>query len=170
MFSTYFAIAATYTFFSFFFFFQAEDGIRDLYVTGVQTCALPISVPIDGSPWRRPHLDVTRPGRRLDTCGSFTRCEFIVLDEGDQRLPIYSLPAPPARPTPPARTDQTTNDARNRALDQRVASTRSSDARIEASRPGRSTVSAAALVVSIALTAERIATRSRSRSSIAARA
>src|SRR5438874_853932 len=29
--------------YSFFFFFQAEDGIRDLYVTGVQTCALPIS-------------------------------------------------------------------------------------------------------------------------------
>src|SRR5438874_6174195 len=29
---------------AFFFFFQAEDGIRDLYVTGVQTCALPISV------------------------------------------------------------------------------------------------------------------------------
>src|SRR5438874_6805194 len=29
--------------FYFFFFFQAEDGIRDLYVTGVQTCALPIS-------------------------------------------------------------------------------------------------------------------------------
>src|SRR5438874_13414422 len=25
------------------FFFQAEDGIRDLYVTGVQTCALPNS-------------------------------------------------------------------------------------------------------------------------------
>src|SRR5206468_7328850 len=30
--------------FFFFFFFQAEDGIRDLIVTGVQTCALPISV------------------------------------------------------------------------------------------------------------------------------
>src|SRR2546421_11474756 len=30
--------------FCFFFFFQAEDGIRDLIVTGVQTCALPISV------------------------------------------------------------------------------------------------------------------------------
>src|SRR5699024_12058944 len=27
------------------FFFQAEDGIRDRNVTGVQTCALPISVP-----------------------------------------------------------------------------------------------------------------------------
>src|SRR5256886_13111477 len=30
----------------FFFFFQAEDGIRDLTVTGVQTCALPISANI----------------------------------------------------------------------------------------------------------------------------
>src|SRR3712207_6954713 len=28
----------------FFFFFQAEDGIRDIGVTGVQTCALPILV------------------------------------------------------------------------------------------------------------------------------
>src|SRR5690606_40705759 len=26
----------------YFFFFQAEDGIRDFHVTGVQTCALPI--------------------------------------------------------------------------------------------------------------------------------
>src|SRR2546422_8531891 len=26
------------------FFFQAEDGIRDVAVTGVQTCALPISI------------------------------------------------------------------------------------------------------------------------------
>src|SRR2546430_6296974 len=34
----------------FFFFFQAEDGIRDLTVTGVQTCALPIS---DGPVVRR---------------------------------------------------------------------------------------------------------------------
>src|SRR5438874_11153807 len=32
-----------FIYFFFFFFFQAEDGIRDLYVTGVQTCALPIS-------------------------------------------------------------------------------------------------------------------------------
>src|SRR2546425_12836121 len=30
------------TIFIFFFFFQAEDGIRDKLVTGVQTCALPI--------------------------------------------------------------------------------------------------------------------------------
>src|SRR5690606_40028738 len=30
---------------SVFFFFQAEDGIRDFHVTGVQTCALPIFDP-----------------------------------------------------------------------------------------------------------------------------
>ena len=29
------------------FFFQAEDGIRDIGVTGVQTCALPILIYID---------------------------------------------------------------------------------------------------------------------------
>src|SRR5215467_7860822 len=33
----------------FFFFFQAEDGIRDYKVTGVQTCALPISGPRDAA-------------------------------------------------------------------------------------------------------------------------
>src|SRR2546426_3234480 len=33
----------------FFFFFQAEDGIRDYKVTGVQTCALPISQPFEHS-------------------------------------------------------------------------------------------------------------------------
>src|SRR3712207_9227423 len=33
-----------------FFFFQAEDGIRDIGVTGVQTCALPISAGVRGAP------------------------------------------------------------------------------------------------------------------------
>src|SRR5206468_8553579 len=38
-----------------FFFFQAEDGIRDLIVTGVQTCALPIwSRPRTSSPEHSP--------------------------------------------------------------------------------------------------------------------
>src|SRR5690606_40319382 len=41
------------------FFFQAEDGIRDFHVTGVQTCALPIS-PVDKS---------SRPGLRPGTGG-----------------------------------------------------------------------------------------------------
>src|SRR5690606_41135259 len=34
------------------FFFQAEDGIRDFHVTGVQTCALPIWC-LHGSRWSR---------------------------------------------------------------------------------------------------------------------
>src|SRR5256885_11796374 len=43
-----------------FFFFQAEDGIRDYKVTGVQTCALPI--------WVDRHVEGVRGahGRRLD--------------------------------------------------------------------------------------------------------
>src|SRR5690349_23659836 len=45
----------------FFFFFQAEDGIRDLYVTGVQTCALPI--------WAK----IQATGRRSRACSGQTR-------------------------------------------------------------------------------------------------
>src|SRR5256886_3550000 len=41
-----------------FFFFQAEDGIRDLTVTGVQTCALPISKGMTVNPLKT--LDMTR--------------------------------------------------------------------------------------------------------------
>src|SRR5205823_7476121 len=43
----------------FFFFFQAEDGIRDKLVTGVQTCALPISAP---AVTKRPRLVSRLPG------------------------------------------------------------------------------------------------------------
>src|SRR3989449_5632601 len=35
-------MTSSYASIMFFFFFQAEDGIRDVAVTGVQTCALPI--------------------------------------------------------------------------------------------------------------------------------
>src|SRR6266536_5097520 len=38
-----------------FFFFQAEDGIRDPLVTGVQTCALPICYVPDMLERRQPH-------------------------------------------------------------------------------------------------------------------
>src|SRR3989454_9149990 len=47
-----------------FFFFQAEDGIRDYKVTGVQTCALPISA--------RGTLSPDRP-TRLPARGARTR-------------------------------------------------------------------------------------------------
>src|SRR5216684_7206809 len=46
--------------FGLFFFFQAEDGIRDVAVTGVQTCALPIS---------GLHLDLTRLKGRAAALG-----------------------------------------------------------------------------------------------------
>src|SRR5205085_5021034 len=45
---------------SVFFFFQAEDGIRDLTVTGVQTCALPI-------------FSVLEPVRRIHARSDFVR-------------------------------------------------------------------------------------------------
>src|SRR5438093_10552566 len=49
-----------------FFFFQAEDGIRDWSVTGVQTCALPISP-------RRASSGATSPGPpTIRACGSIT--------------------------------------------------------------------------------------------------
>src|SRR2546429_9274994 len=59
---------------SVFFFFQAEDGIRDVAVTGVQTCALPICR--GRTAWRGSRLwrsggPRTSPGREA---GSSARC------------------------------------------------------------------------------------------------
>src|SRR5207249_8796454 len=54
------------------FFFQAEDGIRDRNVTGVQTCALPI-LAAGGSdlPWQQQHPD----GGTIFPAGSGSRDE-----------------------------------------------------------------------------------------------
>src|SRR5207249_7859654 len=51
------------------FFFQAEDGIRDRNVTGVQTCALPISARLSRvhRPLSRPHPHVSRLGCRVQS-------------------------------------------------------------------------------------------------------
>src|ERR1035441_2195991 len=49
-----------------FFFFQAEDGIRDAYVTGVQTCALPISREIEYEHVARPHFGYSQAYRLSD--------------------------------------------------------------------------------------------------------
>src|SRR5256885_6588300 len=51
-----------------FFFFQAEDGIRDYKVTGVQTCALPISTPRGRLPAAAQRA-VPRQGRPRDRPG-----------------------------------------------------------------------------------------------------
>src|SRR2546429_2217534 len=47
-----------------FFFFQAEDGIRDVAVTGVQTCALPIYVSPLSTQWTHISTSTSRPFRR----------------------------------------------------------------------------------------------------------
>src|SRR5439155_18227594 len=52
----------------YFFFFQAEDGIRDGHVTGVQTCALPILFT------RSPCRNVNTVLRRQPRSSSTTRC------------------------------------------------------------------------------------------------
>src|SRR5690625_4956709 len=49
-----------------FFFFQAEDGIRDGHVTGVQTCALPIYFKIDTTGFKPVQvLDLCTPDFRI---------------------------------------------------------------------------------------------------------
>src|SRR5438309_6334654 len=54
-----------------FFFFQAEDGIRDGTVTGVQTCALPISASCD--PYTRSCRTYLKSSIGPDTPGRFPR-------------------------------------------------------------------------------------------------
>src|SRR5205823_9232012 len=52
-----------------FFFFQAEDGIRDKLVTGVQTCALPISGPPPWPPCSSNGAGSPPPRRRTSNAG-----------------------------------------------------------------------------------------------------
>src|SRR5439155_12359925 len=54
-----------------FFFFQAEDGIRDGHVTGVQTCALPIYEYIDAR--RCTHRRVS-PAVEMQRTAKYRRC------------------------------------------------------------------------------------------------
>src|SRR2546427_10503291 len=96
----------------FFFFFQAEDGIRDLTVTGVQTCALPIfpeqavkgqlrndllryrRVPVSPGDERAVHAgesasgDIDAGARRVDT----------PLDRRQRRQGADALRGPPGHP------------------------------------------------------------------------
>src|SRR3712207_532091 len=106
-----------------FFFFQAEDGIRDIGVTGVQTCALPICRcprrsrwPARAGPrsWRSPPLSRTTrasgragPGRsdrrRLRRRGSRVRRAVRSnrgRSGGPRRLPVLALPPGAVAPVP----------------------------------------------------------------------
>src|SRR5690349_23711054 len=63
-------VCIDFLYFIYFFFFQAEDGIRDLYVTGVQTCALPISLSLMAL---RPEPNRMRICRSGKSCFNFSR-------------------------------------------------------------------------------------------------
>src|SRR5690349_23287072 len=71
----------------FVFFFQAEDGIRGLYVTGVQTCALPIC-PLSVAPSRIKSPITPFTPRELTSAGverqirAFARCAALAREAG----------------------------------------------------------------------------------------
>src|SRR2546427_11687495 len=84
---------------TFFFFFQAEDGIRDLTVTGVQTCALPISsdVPVVRNFTRVGYRELLRAGVRVfEYQGPMLHAKTLVADRrwarvGSSNLNVSSL-------------------------------------------------------------------------------
>src|SRR5256886_15229210 len=69
----------------FFFFFQAEDGIRDLTVTGVQTCALPIYRGDEGGHDERRAVPVVLRRRRADLRDARPALEARGADPGPER-------------------------------------------------------------------------------------
>src|SRR2546430_15620715 len=74
---------------SFFFFFQAEDGIRDLTVTGVQTCALPIlhAAAPRRDAWRHRAAPLAQPCARLAPAGRRGTPRLPALARAPQRQP-----------------------------------------------------------------------------------
>ena len=76
------SLLALFFFFLPFFFFQAEDGIRHLIVTGVQTCALPICFQIAG---KRSHnmIRITVDGKEF---GTYSLSQDQVIHIGDTNV------------------------------------------------------------------------------------
>src|SRR5271165_5803442 len=62
-----------------FFFFQAEDGIRVFHVTGVQTCALPIST------------ETLHPKNPIDLVGELKAPVLGLYGAADQGIPVASV-------------------------------------------------------------------------------
>src|SRR5689334_24750345 len=71
------------------FFFQAEDGIRDGTVTGVQTCALPILCIGHRGGGHRPQTVRAVPGSRRGGCGCQDRTVSLALRSDEQRPREY---------------------------------------------------------------------------------
>src|SRR6266446_8093731 len=80
----------------FFFFFQAEDGIRDYKVTGVQTCALPISMAASASATFTFVFHIpsgTAPGTTFVNIAT-TTCPTDPNSENDSGIAATSTPPP----------------------------------------------------------------------------
>src|SRR5256884_3103873 len=99
----------------YFFFFQAEDGIRDVAVTGVQTCALPILLPLDlhvlGTPPafnlsqdQTLHLKISRiikkSGSKMAPTYCWTFWSLGLFAKGSRRESPHKLPAKLLKSTP----------------------------------------------------------------------
>ena len=72
----------------FFFFFQAEDGIRDDLVTGVQTCALPIFLLLCCDALYRLHPETSTNHDYTTICRLVPHCSV------HSTLPVYILHNP----------------------------------------------------------------------------
>src|SRR5216683_3966574 len=84
-------LCSQYCWFYCFFFFQAEDGIRDLIVTGVQTCALPISggasgPPVVLRPWR--HRIRAAGSRERDRAERLDEPRSLIIGQGAEEAPL----------------------------------------------------------------------------------
>src|SRR2546429_9522188 len=76
----------------FVFFFQAEDGIRDVAVTGVQTCALPISEAIRRHTGKNGHPQAAKRTEAVSAAFDAERAELAKRAEAEAtRVPISPL-------------------------------------------------------------------------------
>src|SRR5690606_40832165 len=80
--------------------FQAEDGIRDFHVTGVQTCALPISTGGPAIPGESPRLPAARSRSPVEggTAPFVDHVDHV--DDGDTSGPRVSTRNPPCSAAP----------------------------------------------------------------------
>src|SRR2546422_4306491 len=89
------------TYFFFFFFFQAEDGIRDVAVTGVQTCALPISCGAQVSTRGARSGPVDRAHERLRNVPRGTSPPLSQVGRPVPECSTWNIPASPLSDVPP---------------------------------------------------------------------